>query len=276
MIWIAGSQINPAVLVSEWGLNAVQREVVRKMAESPEVFEYPSADLLRFELKMRDHLVRSALALNESGLAFSTFENARSNAAYWNRTELGGFRLRQGILPSQGIINIFQEGRKYATECATAMVIILYHAVLRSIRPADFEQLFADILLYDWRYDQDLDLRTTRTNTFLPGDILYFANPDYNPATPEWQGENVVDLGRGLYYGHGAGIRTAESLIDFLNEERRVGAIRSAYLVHQATRPGFANLFPYDNSQQGLRFQDQAQNEDSQITAQIGALLWEW
>lgn len=276
MIWIAGRQVNPSILEAEWGLNAVQREVVRKMAESQEVFEYPSADLLQFELKMRDHLVRSALALNESGMAFSTFENSRCNEVYWNRTELGGFRLRQGILPSQGIINIFQEGRKYATECATAMVIILYHAVLRSIRPADFERMFADILLYDWRYDQDLDLRTTRTNTFLPGDILYFANPDYTPEKPQWQGENVVDLGRGLYYGHGAGIKTAESLIDFLNEERRLGAMRSAYLVHQATRPGFAYLFPYNNSQSGMRFQDQAHHTGGQITAQIGSLVWEW
>lgn len=276
MISIAGRQVNPSILEAEWGLNAVQREVVRKMAESQEVFEYPSADLLQFELKMRDHLVRSALALNESGMAFSTFENSRCNEVYWNRTELGGFRLRQGVLPSQGIINIFQEGRKYATECATAMVIILYHAVLRSIRPADFERMFADILLYDWRYDQDLDLRTTRTNTFLPGDILYFANPDYNPEKPQWQGENVVDLGRGLYYGHGAGIRTAESLIDFLNEERRFGAMRSAYLVHQATRPGFAYLFPYNNSQSGMRFQDQARHAGGQITAQIGSLVWKW
>lgn len=276
MILIAGSQVNPSVLVAEWGLNAVQRETVRIMAASQEVFEYPSPELLQFELKMRDHLVRSALALNSSGLAFSTFENSRCNELYWNRTELGGFRLRQGVPPSQGIINIFQEGRKYATECATAMVIILYHAVLQSIRLPDFERMFADILLYDWRYDQDLDLQTNRTNTFLPGDILYFANPDYNPETPQWQGENVVDLGRGLYYGHGAGIRTADSLINFLNEERRIGAMRSAYLVHQATRPGFAYLFPYNNSRPGVGISPQSMHSGGPITVQIGSRSWEW
>ncbi|GEB32083.1 MULTISPECIES: protein-glutamine gamma-glutamyltransferase [Brevibacillus] len=276
MLIISGRQANPAVLADEWGLNRVQREVVQRMAASGEEFVYPSPELLQFELKMRDHLVRSAIALYESGIAFSTFENSRANPVYWDRTELGGFRLRTGVPPSQGIINIFQEGRKYATECATAMVIILYHAVLQSIRREDFERMFADILLYDWRYDQDLDLRTTRTTTFLPGDILYFANPDHNPDKPQWQGENAVDLGRGMYYGHGAGIRDAESMIEFLNEQRRYGATRSAYLVPQATRPGFAYLFPYDNKRPQVRFEQQAMEMSSRITARIGSLFWEW
>ncbi|MGM0712816.1 protein-glutamine gamma-glutamyltransferase [Brevibacillus parabrevis] len=276
MLIISGRQANPAVLADEWGLNRVQREVVQRMAASGEEFVYPSPELLQFELKMRDHLVRSAIALYESGIAFSTFENSRANPVYWDRTELGGFRLRTGVPPSQGIINIFQEGRKYATECATAMVIILYHAVLQSIRREDFERMFADILLYDWRYDQDLDLRTTRTTTFLPGDILYFANPDHNPDKPQWQGENAVDLGRGMYYGHGAGIRDAESMIEFLNEQRRHGATRSAYLVPQATRPGFAYLFPYDNKRPQVRFEQQAMEMSSRITARIGSLFWEW
>lgn len=276
MLIISGRQANPAVLAEQWGLNGVQKEVVQRMAASGEEFVYPSPELLQFELKMRDHLVRSAIALYESGIAFSTFENSRANPVYWDRTELGGFRLRTGVPPSQGIINIFQEGRKYATECATAMVIILYHAVLQSIRREDFERMFADILLYDWRYDQDLDLRTTRTTTFLPGDILYFANPDHNPDKPQWQGENVVDLGRGMYYGHGAGIRDAESMIEFLNEQRRYGATRSAYLVPQATRPGFAYLFPYDNKRPSVRFEQQALAMSNRITARIGSLFWEW
>lgn len=272
MIWIAGRQVNPSALAAGWGLNGVALEVVEKMAQSGEAFEYPTPELLQFELKMRDHLVRSARALNDSGIAFSTFVDSRCNEAYWNRTELGGFRLREGVLPSQGIIDIFRNGRQYAMECATAMVVILYHATLRSIRQADFERLFADILLYDWRYDQDLDLQTASTSTFLPGDILYFANPDYNPAKPWWQGENVVDLGRGLYYGHGAGIKPAEALIDFLNEERRPGAIRSAYLVHQATRPGFAYLSGFSDNPLGMP--RRLEGVSGRIFAQIGSTVW--
>ncbi|MED1794786.1 protein-glutamine gamma-glutamyltransferase [Brevibacillus nitrificans] len=270
MILIAGRQVSPSELVRSWGLNGVQTEVVEKMAASPETFEYPTPELLQFELKMRDHLVRSARALNDSGISFSTFVDSRCNEDYWHRTELGGFRLREGILPSQGIVDIFRNGRLYATECATAMVIILYHATLRSIRTADFERMFADILLYDWRYDQDLDLQTVSTHTFLPGDILYFANPDYNPAKPWWQGENVVDLGRGLYYGHGAGIKTADMLIDFLNDERRPGSNQSAYLVQQATRPGFAYLSRFSDRSAGVY----GRLADTRIVARVGSQRW--
>ncbi|QRG68373.1 protein-glutamine gamma-glutamyltransferase [Brevibacillus choshinensis] len=268
MIWIAGRQVDPSSLTTAWRLNRVQVEIVEKMARSQEAFEYPTPEMLQFELKMRDHLVRSARALNDSGIAFSTFVDSRCNERYWYRTELGGFQLRNGILSSQGIIDIFRNGRLYATECATAMVIILYHATLHSIRPADFERLFADILLYDWRYDQDLDLQTGTTNTFLPGDILYFANPEFNPMKPWWQGENVVDLGRGLYYGHGAGIKTADELIDFLNDERAPGATRSAYLVRQATRPGFAYLSQFSDGQNSMSGRLQS------ISAQIGSAHW--
>lgn len=273
MIWIAGRQVNPSALVSGWGLNAVQFDVVEKMAQSQEAFEYPTPELLQFELKMRDHLVRSAKALNDSGISFSTFVDSRCNEEYWHRNELGGFRLRDGVLPSQGIVDIFRNGRLYAMECATAMVVILYHASLKSIRQADFERLFADILLYDWRYDQDLDLQTGSTHTFLPGDILYFANPDYNPAKPWWQGENVVDLGRGLYYGHGAGIKPAEVLIDFLNDERRPGATRSAYLVQQATRPGFAYLSKFSNGQPDVP--GRLDGSSALISARIGSNRWQ-
>jgi protein-glutamine gamma-glutamyltransferase len=276
MIWIAGRQVNPRVLLERWELNEVQQEVLERMAESREAFEYPSEDLLRFELKMRDHLVRSSPALYHSGLAFSVFNDSRANERYWARTELGGFRLREGVPAAVGIVDIFRNGRLYATECATAMVIILYHAVMKSIRPADFERLFADLLLYDWRYDQDLDLRTVRTVTFLPGDILYFENPDHDPEKPQWQGENAVYLGRGMYYGHGAGILTAEGIIDFLNEQRKPGATRSAYLLHQATRPGFAYLFPYDDRRYGSSFGQRYRDAAVRVTAQIGSHYWEW
>jgi len=282
MIWIAGRQVNPMML-QDWGLNDVQQEIVHRMAASRDVFEYASEDVLRFELKLRDHLVKSARALYMSGIAFSDFENSRSNPEFWEQTELGGFRLRPGVPPSRGIIDIFQNGNLYATECATAMVIILYHAVLQSIREADFERLFADIVLYDWRYDQDLNLQTLPTDTFLPGDILYFANPDYDRSKPQWQGENAVFLGRGLYYGHGAGIRTAPSLIAFLNENREPGATRSAYLVSQATRPGFASLAPFDNGRESFWYVYRNEGipggpflqTGGRIMAAIGSQFWE-
>lgn len=275
MIVIAGRPVHPSMLRSEWAFNAEQQEIIRRMAASPEMFAYPSVDQLLFELKLRDHLIKSSRALYMSGLAFSTFEHSRCNPEFWIRTEQGGFQLRDEVRPSEGIIDIFRNGRMYATECATAMVIILYHAVLHSIRRDDFEQLFANLLLYDWRYDKDLQLSTIPTNTFLPGDILYFDNPDHNPLTPQWQGENAVYLGAGLYYGHGAGIRPAPSMISFLNEQRKPGAARSAYLVSQATRPGFSYLSRFNDNGNGGLIRGQITQMSSRIIAEIGLLYEE-
>jgi len=275
MIAIAGRPVQPTGLHGEWRFNAEQQEIIRRMAASPQVFDYPSAEILLFELKLRDHLIKSSRALYMSGLGFSTFENSRCNPDFWIRTTQGGFQLRPDVRPSHGIIDIFQNGRLYATECATAMVIVLYHAVLRSIHRDAFEQLFADLLLYDWRYDKDLHLKTVSTSTFLPGDILYFANPDFDPATPQWQGENAVYLGGGLYYGHGAGIRSAPSMITFLNEHRKAGAVRSAYLANQATRPGFLYLSQYNDSRNNLLVRGQVTQISSRIIAEIGTLYEE-
>ena len=66
----------------------------------------------------------------------------------------------------------------------------------------------------NWKYlDKDLGVRSSNNKRSLPGDCLYIANPDVDPATPEWQGENVIQLINGRYYGHGIGIRTIEGFI---------------------------------------------------------------
>jgi protein-glutamine gamma-glutamyltransferase len=61
--------------------------------------------------------------------------------------------------------------------------------------------------------------------------------------TPEWQGENAIDMGDGTYYGHGIGIRDEETMIKILNRFRVKGSNVSAYLMKTATRPDFAGLF---------------------------------
>ncbi|WP_308218774.1 hypothetical protein [Bacillus cereus group sp. BfR-BA-01347] len=65
--------------------------------------------------------------------------------------------------------------------------------------------------LYSWHFDPDLGLKTIYINHFLPGDVVYFNNPDFHPQTPWWIGENAVVLGDGTYFGHGLGIKTAFS-----------------------------------------------------------------
>lgn len=147
---------------------------------------------------------------------------------------------------SDAIDDIFKNGYEYATECATAMVIVYYKAIL-DVFPAElFNRLFKRIELMNWRrLDPLLDGigRLDYTGGFLPGDRRYFRNPDVNPATPEWQGENVIMLGPDLYYGHGIGVGGDDTFISALNKNRVRGSSQSAYLINRAGRPNFKNLF---------------------------------
>ena len=105
-----------------------------------------------------------------------------------------------------------------------------------------FNQLFQDIYLYSWHADSDLGITAFTTHDFIPGDIVYFNNPDFNPQTPQWRGENAVVLEDGTYFGHGIGIKTAEQMIRALNQRRKLGSNRTAYLTNIVARPSFKHL----------------------------------
>ncbi|MFM1653358.1 protein-glutamine gamma-glutamyltransferase [Brevibacillus sp. B_LB10_24] len=250
MIEISSSPVDSAALKSELRLNRLQARIVDRMAASRTTFSYDSLQQLQFELTLRNNIVNAAVALNDSGAAFTSYAESRCNPVYWHRTEYGGFQLRDGVRPSDAIRDIFTHGSRYAFECSTAMVILLYRAVLSTNGAESFDRLFPDILLYDWQYGNNLKVTvlTTAETEVLPGDIVYFDNPDYDPETPEWQGENAVFFGRNTYYGHGIGITSAEEIIDSLNDQRRPGATRSAYLLDEVIRPDFVFLSQHATS----------------------------
>ncbi|MGG4219797.1 protein-glutamine gamma-glutamyltransferase [Paenibacillus jamilae] len=197
----------------------------------------------QFEMILRSRIVESAQALHQSGVSFATFDTTRCNPEFWKLTKKGGCRIKAGVTPAQGIRDIFANGHQYAFECATAMVIVLYKGVLDSILESEFNRIFADMLLYDWQYDSDLKLiQQQGIHKAVPGDILYFNNPDVSPDTLEWKGENVVKLKEDLYYGHGIGILPAQGIIDSLNRHRRPDATVSAYLTDEVVYPDFVYL----------------------------------
>src|SRR5699024_6217049 len=129
----------------------------------------------------------------------------------------------------------------YAFECATAIIVIYYHSVLSSIDEHLFNQLFPHLYFYSWHSDSDLGIQMIQTEHFLPGDVVYFRNPDFNPETSWWRGENAVVLEDGTYFGHGIGIRSAEQIIQTLNQARKPGSHQSAYLENIAKRLSFKN-----------------------------------
>jgi protein-glutamine gamma-glutamyltransferase len=227
---------------SGWGL--IQRQIYEQKQASRTVFTYQTAEELGFELFARANIVEAARGLHQSGVGFATFKTSRCNERMWILTADGGFRLRAEVTPSQAIRDIYNNGRMYAFECATAIVIVYYKAVLDTIGEQAFNYWFANLYLHDWHYDNDLSLIVDKEarESFL-GDVLYFKNPEFNPDTPQWQGENVVKLEDDLYYGHGIGIGSGAMIIASLNENRKRGAVQSAYLMNEVVHPDFRGLY---------------------------------
>ncbi|QUW21456.1 protein-glutamine gamma-glutamyltransferase [Sporosarcina sp. Marseille-Q4063] len=220
----------------------MESTILQRINESSTVYSYQSIAELSYELKLRKSIIDSAKAMDLSNVRFEVFKNSRCNPGYWILTNVGGFQLRAGVKPSDAIRDIYMNSSRYAFECATAMVIIYYHAFLNLIGDDLFNQLFQDIYLYSWHADSDLGLKAYHTRDFIPGDVVYFNNPDFDPKRPQWRGENAVVLGDGTYFGHGFGVQTAEQMIRTLNRSRKRESNRSAYLSNLVARPSFKQL----------------------------------
>lgn len=251
MIRIAGSTDETQEMQNGYPEGSIEQMILQMMLESREDYDYDSAKQLRFELGFRSATIRTARELNRSGMDFAVFRKSRCNPAYWNRTSDGGFKLKKDANPSEAILDIFKNGAEYATECATAVIIVFYKAALELFTAAAFDKAFPEIQLMNWHHIdpafRGLGVMRHEGN-YLPGDRMYFINPDVNPATPEWQGENVIMLGSGSFYGHGIGIHDDVYIIRELNKNRVEGATESAYLMKKAGRPDYRKLLKIKDS----------------------------
>lgn len=245
MIVIAGKEMYQADFDSLFDANSMEMKIISILVSSSHRYYYDSLDQLKFELRLRREIIAASYELYKSGMGFAVFRKTKCNPAYWDRAQDGGFVMRNDVKASDAILDIFKNGSKYSTECATAMMIVYYKALL-NVYPEDlFNKTFTKIELMNWhRIDRLLREvgSMAKRNDYLPADRRYFISPDVDPLTPHWQGENVIDLGNGLYYGHGIGIQNAEGIIKALNRNRIEGADESARLLDSAGRPDFKKL----------------------------------
>jgi protein-glutamine gamma-glutamyltransferase len=222
--------------------NKEQKVIVKYMESFKEIYEYKTVSQLKFELLFRTNTLRSARELNKSGVKFTTFTYAFCNKQYWNRLSNGGFLIKPNVRPSVALLDILKNGPLYAFECSTAIAIVLYLATLYSIGSTRFDILFARLYLMDWQFDDDLPIYQKYGDDFLPGDVLHFNNPDFDPLQSHWRAENVIYFGDDQYYGHGIGIRNAREIINFLNKKRKPNPEKSAYLMRLITRPYYQSF----------------------------------
>lgn len=245
MIIISNTPLDIETIIYEYPENSIERDIINTMSESSEKYRYDYLDQLRFELNLRNEIINASKQLYRSRLSFKVFRYSECSPEYWNRSNDGGFVLKNGADPAEAINDIFVNGSKYGTECATAMVIVYYKALLNIFPKELFNRLFPNIYLMNWRYIDRLlrDIGFMKySKDYFPGDRRYFDNPDVDPLTPYWQGENVIDLSGGLYYGHGIGIQNADTIIRVLNDNRKEDADEAAFLMNSASRPNFKNL----------------------------------
>ncbi|MCM3764394.1 protein-glutamine gamma-glutamyltransferase [Neobacillus niacini] len=241
MIRINNQTVQPEALFKEI-TNEEQRNIIKQMASYNEVYMYFNMDHLKFELQFRSNTMRAARELNKSGLYFTTFTYAFCNKQYWDRLSNGGFLLKPNVSPSVAILDILKNGKLYATDCTTGIAIVFYLAALYSIGSRRFDLLFDRIYLLSWQFDEDLPIIHRYGDDYLPGDVLHFNNPDFSPREPHWRAENVVYFGDDKYYGHGVGIQSAQTIINFLNKKRRENPRISAYLMNMISRPYYSSL----------------------------------
>ncbi|WLR51925.1 protein-glutamine gamma-glutamyltransferase [Bacillus tianshenii] len=239
MIYINGRLFQ---LNSLSNIGKVEEMILQQLHEAPVSYSYSSTNELLFEVNVRRNIIKSANAMNEGQAAFTTFEYARCNAEYWYLTKAGGFLLRNDVQPADAILDIFENSSQYAFDCSTACVIIFYHAVLNSIGKRPFNANFRNIYLYSWYTDPDLGVQTSYANHYLPGDVVYFNNPDFNPRTSWYRGENAVVLNEDRFFGHGFGIKTSKEMIQSLNKKRKEQSNQSAYLTSLVTSLSFKQL----------------------------------
>lgn len=239
MIQIFGKPLQKSDL---WESESIEGVIINRMQEANIIYSYQTLDELMFELNIRKNIINSAIEMRKGKAKFNIFKNARCNAQYWTLSNVGVFQLRRGVKPSEAIRDIFVNSSLYTFECATAVVIIYYNSLLKIIGESQFNEIFQNLLLYSWHLDPNLKIYTFYGKHILPGDVVYFDNPDVNPKTYWWRGQNVIDMGDGNYYGHGFGIRTTEEMIELLNEKRKPGSKNSAYLTNLITRPSFKDL----------------------------------
>ena len=250
MLKISGEPVDIDAIVSQMGADNIRTKILKIMHSSSFSYNFDSHKELVFLPDLRRNIINAGLMLFDKRLKFRVFRQSICNEKYWSRTNEGGFLLKDGVEPLEAVNDIYTNTFMYGTECATAIVIVYYKALADTFPKDLFNKTFTDIYLMDWQnVNKDLGVSYQRNpHDYFPGDCRYFKNPDVDPLTPEWQGENAIDLGNGYFYGHGVGVLTADDIIQALNRHRKAGSENSAYLMDACTIPDFKYLYgQYEN-----------------------------
>jgi protein-glutamine gamma-glutamyltransferase len=205
--------------------------------------------------------VRIGAAMVEAAYAMDAAKHdfdgtLKANPTFWKNPggEMATMTLKPGKRASEAIRDIFANPDKYQFECATALVILRYKAMLELLGEKDFDRICKDLKVGPWD-QEDHAAKTWKVEgkasdgskveatkddiaRLKPGDYTYFKNWSVSLAgyNAGWQGENVIFLGKGMYYGHPFGVISGQEIVDYLNEHRNPRAKREASLMDVRAR----------------------------------------
>jgi len=170
MITINDTPLEYTSIVSEYPEKSVEKKILETMISSAATHSYASINQLKFELKLRREIINASNALLRSGMSFAIFRKSKCNPRYWVRMDDGGFALKQGVKPSDAVADIFSNGSKYATECATGALIVYYKALLETFPEDAYNRMFPNIYLMNWhrieKEIREVGLMQTATDFF--------------------------------------------------------------------------------------------------------------
>lgn len=184
-------------------------------------------------------VVDAAFALSQSPAKFggNDFDWAR-----WRSVGDGAFKPRFFMKPSESVRDLFAHPERYEYECATAMVIVYYKAMLDVLGDKRFNEVCRDLQIGPWVMEADLERLFVRRGDSIPisepplelGEHTYVKNFDVSPEGREagWQGENVIYVGDGLYYGHPFGIVDSQEIRSALDGQRNQGSTQPSSFVN--------------------------------------------
>ncbi len=189
----------------------LEKEIIVAMLASPLAFEYPSYAEFAASVRIRHNIVEAA---RRTALSFHTSKIERPEA-YWTYTESCGFTLLPGKSLIDALIMATQpavSGQQYAFSCYRASEYVFVLGIAQELAVSN-PALLAQLQTH-WqsraimsRQFHDVFLREYGTmeaplppKYYVPGDRLWFRNPDAHSADVEgYEGSWVIYLGGGLF-----------------------------------------------------------------------------
>ncbi|NOT58219.1 MAG: hypothetical protein HOP18_26750 [Deltaproteobacteria bacterium] len=221
------------------------------------------------EQNIRDHLVSGMKELNTSkcpggGLRFKYRHNTTDNEyrmppSHWQPTSADGkkpeqsrsmdYQLKPNVKPSEAIDSLFHgDDCPVVIECMTAIDLLYYRALLATLGPQKFDELFKDGIRIApnkgpiQKY-YTVECRPNRAS-LQKGDWVYFYNhPDYlnrhgQSLNRAFQGENAIVTGNNKYAGFGvlesSNARMRQELFDAYNlPPKKYDPVTKQYVYNQ-------------------------------------------